>query len=534
MLSHPVQPPRSARRFPRRYATQLLSLLLLVGLIGCNASEHIDAGHEEEPSAAVTVWSDRHEIFAEYTLPVVGAPSRFATHVSEIATGRPRRAGGVAYRFRSSSGQTFEVVDEQPARDGIYVTDVNYPDSGDWTLVLAIGPGDDVDLIEIGTITAFESEAERDLTPAADEADGIAYLKEQQWLFGTLTTQVGRRTLQQWISAPGYVHAAPDHRAEVVPPLAGRLLAPDSGRLPALGQRVEADEVIAWIQPPMSAGLINAVEAEADLARAEVALERARVALDRTRLLHSQQARSERELQDAEFTERDALAARDGAHKVLAAYATAGIVTSGGGPPRYAVRSPIGGIIDVIGAVEGQYVPVDVPIVVVIETDHVHAEAAVRDEDLDSIDRTGVPRLLRRTQRGLEAVTTLGGGRLVHVGREVDLAHARAPVDYEFDNPGNGLRPGTALEVLIPTSISEQALAVPTSALIEDEGLTVVFVQLGGETFERRVVKTGLADGDWTEIRSGLAQGERVVSTGAYAVRLASVSSSAPAHGHAH
>jgi multidrug efflux pump subunit AcrA (membrane-fusion protein) len=75
---------------------------------------------------------------------------------------------------------------------------------------------------------------------------------------------------------------------------------------------------------------------------------------------------------------------------------------------------------------------------------------------------------------------------------------------------------------------------VPTTALIEEEGLTVVFVQRGGETFERRVVAVGLTDGDWTEVRSGVAEGERVVSTGAYAVRLASVSTGGPAHGHAH
>jgi multidrug efflux pump subunit AcrA (membrane-fusion protein) len=47
-------------------------------------------------------------------------------------------------------------------------------------------------------------------------------------------------------------------------------------------------------------------------------------------------------------------------------------------------------------------------------------------------------------------------------------------------------------------------------------------------------VRLGIRDGDRVEVKEGVAEGERIVSHGAYAVRLASVATAIPAHGHAH
>jgi multidrug efflux pump subunit AcrA (membrane-fusion protein) len=78
-----------------------------------------------------------------------------------------------------------------------------------------------------------------------------------------------------------------------------------------------------------------------------------------------------------------------------------------------------------------------------------------------------------------------------------------------------------------------QALVVPASAILDLAGVPVVYVQLGGETFEEHAVRTGTRDGDRIEILSGLAAGDRVVTVGAYQVRLASLSpDAAPAHSH--
>jgi len=54
-------------------------------------------------------------------------------------------------------------------------------------------------------------------------------------------------------------------------------------------------------------------------------------------------------------------------------------------------------------------------------------------------------------------------------------------------------------------------------------------VQTGGERFERRLVRTGLRDGEYVGIEDGLALGERVVSRGAYLAHLAAAPRRTPA-----
>jgi cobalt-zinc-cadmium efflux system membrane fusion protein len=51
--------------------------------------------------------------------------------------------------------------------------------------------------------------------------------------------------------------------------------------------------------------------------------------------------------------------------------------------------------------------------------------------------------------------------------------------------------------------------------VLDDGGMRVVYVQIEGEAFERRVVRLGVRDGDFVGVTSGLSPSERVVSRGA-------------------
>jgi multidrug efflux pump subunit AcrA (membrane-fusion protein) len=127
-----------------------------------------------------------------------------------------------------------------------------------------------------------------------------------------------------------------------------------------------------------------------------------------------------------------------------------------------------------------------------------------------------------------------GGGRLVFLGITVDAKTRTLPLVYEVPNPAGRLRIGMALSVYIETAHVAEALAVPVSALVDEDGRAVAFVQVSGETFHKRDLTLGIQDGEYVQVLAGLAAGERVVTKGAYAIRLASVSTTIPAHGHAH
>ena len=75
------------------------------------------------------------------------------------------------------------------------------------------------------------------------------------------------------------------------------------------------------------------------------------------------------------------------------------------------------------------------------------------------------------------------------------------------------------VEMTIDTSGKTQVLAVPKKAVVTEQGQSFVFVFDGGESFEKRPVSLGVEGADFYEIKSGLKEGERVVTEGIYQLR---------------
>jgi len=64
------------------------------------------------------------------------------------------------------------------------------------------------------------------------------------------------------------------------------------------------------------------------------------------------------------------------------------------------------------------------------------------------------------------------------------------------------------------------AMIIPKEAVLEHEGRKIVYVLLSGEEFERREVTVGDELGDKLTVLTGLKKGERVVTQGAYQLKL--------------
>jgi multidrug efflux pump subunit AcrA (membrane-fusion protein) len=125
-------------------------------------------------------------------------------------------------------------------------------------------------------------------------------------------------------------------------------------------------------------------------------------------------------------------------------------------------------------------------------------------------------------------------GKLVTVGRVVDPQSRTVPVIFEVTNAAEKLRVGQFAKVGIATGKAQPGLAVPDSAVLDDGGKPVVYVQVEGESFERRPLTIGVRSLGWAGVREGLAPGERVVTKGAYEIKLTAASGVIPQHGHVH
>ena len=202
-----------------------------------------------------------------------------------------------------------------------------------------------------------------------------------------------------------------------------------------------------------------------------------------------------------------------------------------------ALRAPIAGIIAHVHATAGTYLEKGKPVFHIVDPERLWLESRIPEADvLRLIDADGAWISLPNTDEPF-FISTKGenaNGRLVALSQAIDPSTRTAPLILEFINPGQQLRIGMLMEAHVFTGKSVDSVAVPVSAIVRDSGVPVVYVEVGGESFQRRVVQLGIRDGDYIEVRNGVTNGERVVSKGAYLVKLAASGPAEAGHGHAH
>ena len=129
---------------------------------------------------------------------------------------------------------------------------------------------------------------------------------------------------------------------------------------------------------------------------------------------------------------------------------------------------------------------------------------------------------------------TLTGGRVVASGGVVNEKTRTLPLIFEVPNPNGQLKSGMFVRAQVFTATTQRGIVIPLSSVVDEDGQPVAYVELEGELFERRPLKVGTRQGDLVQILEGLKPGDRVVTRGAYNIRLQAASGAVPAHGHAH
>jgi len=91
-------------------------------------------------------------------------------------------------------------------------------------------------------------------------------------------------------------------------------------------------------------------------------------------------------------------------------------------------------------------------------------------------------------------------------------------VRTEVENKGQKLKPGMFADMTIYLNHQEKILAVPETAVLDDQNEKIVFVPVEGG-FRARVVQVGMKEGGFVEIVAGLEAGEEVVTVGSYQLK---------------
>lgn len=192
---------------------------------------------------------------------------------------------------------------------------------------------------------------------------------------------------------------------------------------------------------------------------------------------------------------------------------------------------PLSGYVTALAVGEGDYVEAGQPLATISANRNLVLRADVPQRYLSETGEVRTANFTTPYDGKTYDLSDLDG-RLIGSGRAMTAGSPTLPVRFEFRNRGD-LTPGSVVEVFLKGALREEVLTVPVSALTEEQGAYAVYVRISPGHYMKRPVKTGVSDGVRIEILSGLASGEEVVSTGAYYVRLAGMSTAIP-HGHSH
>jgi RND family efflux transporter MFP subunit len=512
-----------------------LGLIVFPGCKGGEAAHDEHAHGGEARTAQITVFGERHEVFAEHRLVVAGTPTKFVTHVTDLTTLEPRREGEVRFQMKAGQDAPIEHVEKSPTRAGIYEAMLTFPKAGEWSVTLVVPTEAGEKTVPFPPVTVFGDAHDAEHAEVSEPPSGISFLKEQQWKILAGTEPAGKHRIVERVRVAARVRAKPGYSATIVAPVSGQLAAPAGQALPQQGQRVEAGQLLALLQPNFSEAAARLAEADGEFNTAKAALAQAEAAYTRTKKLAVEQAKSPRELQEAELAYQSAKARHGAAAGLLATFKQAGGGSSPDAPLLMELRAPIAGVLNSMAAGPGEVVSAGQVVFTALNPELVWIEARIPEA---SVARLGAGKDAMVELPGepgkFTPATREGRGHLVSLGLEVDAATRTVPLIYETANSTNALRVGQSVDVHVETALAEDTLAIPDAAIVEEDGRPIAFVQVAGETFEKRDLTLGIRDGNWVQVLSGIAAGERVVTKGAYAVRLASVLSAIPAHGHVH
>jgi membrane fusion protein, heavy metal efflux system len=493
------------------------SILMLL-LTSCGNQTTSDHGHEHTASAleplAYTLYTQNLELFVEFKPLVVGSTSKFAAHFTVLGENFTALNEGVISVHLIVSDSIINHTVDSASSPGIFRLSLAPTIAGVGKLVFNIETVNFNDTIVIEGVRVYTNakEAMADQTEDGGGSD-ITYLKEQAWKVEFANAPVKRKPFNDIIKTSGQILPAPGDERVVVSNASGIVLF--SGNKSIVGSSVNVGASLFTI----AAGGITEGNIDAAYNDTKANYEKAKQDFERSQELAKQKVISQKDFLDVKLIYDNAQIVFNTISKN---YSSAG----------QGISSPITGYVKNIFVSEGQYVSAGAPLATISQNKKLMLQANVSQKYFGKI--AAITSANFQTPGSNEVYSTQKmNGRVISYGKSIAPNSPFIPITFEIDNRG-AIIPGAIAEIYLVSSAIANALVVPISALIEEQGNFFVYVQTEGESFQKREVTLGASDGIYVQVLSGVAEGERVVTKGAYQIKLSTASGTLPAHGHEH
>lgn len=345
---------------------------------------------------------------------------------------------------------------------------------------------------------------------------------------GAIVTEiVAPQTIAGVIPATGKILVPEDHVAVIGPVNEGRIVRLYAGQ----GTRVRKGQRLAELESAdidqAEADYLKALSDYENAVRSSAAeVKLAQESYDRNKLLYEQKITPGKNLQAAEHDLEVAKATAENSVNGTKAALTAArrkllilglsaatidaLAKKTDLAATFSLNSPIDGIVVERNATIGASVGTDANLFKIIDLSRVWIDADVFEKDLPRV-RPGQDVKLTVTAFPQSTFS----GKVIFVDSVVDPNTRTVKVRTEVANPDGRLKPDMFANVQIVTDVNRAAISIPQSAVLNDDGKSIVFVAQDNG-YQKRQVQAGIKNNDQVEIVDGLNAGDKVVVKGNY------------------
>lgn len=193
------------------------------------------------------------------------------------------------------------------------------------------------------------------------------------------------------------------------------------------------------------------------------------------------------------------------------------------------IHAPISGVITARNATIGEKVNSSHRLFEIINPTTVWCEAEVFEKDLTKIKMNQLVYL--KVSAYLEETFS---GRIFYIASTLHKTTKTIKVLIKIKNKHQKLKPNMFAQTSIVIGEKADVLVIPREAVLEDEGLKIVFLR-EPQGFHRHVIKTGLVSGPYVEVLEGIPDNAVVVTRGNYQLKSKlKMSGMDPHAGHSH
>ncbi len=502
-----------------------LFAILILTIASCKNKEgenHNDTT-AEEVKIKLTAYSTDFEVFAEADPFVKGRSSNVLSHFSHLpdlpagkAGFKAVESGSIKIRLIIGNKEVSQLLDK-PNRKGIYSFDIKPESQGKGQIIYEIKSDNDNYQLIVPDITVYSNEEEAGKAAklnAPSRTNTVVFTKEQTWKIDFATELPVIEPFGQVIKTSAQVQSAQGDEIIVSAKTNGLIIFTSDNILE--GKNINSGQNLFTI----SGNGLAENNFTVRYAEAKNNYEKTKADYERQKELAKNKIVSEKELLNAHKDFENAKAVYDNLNTNFSSTGQS-------------VSSPMNGFVKQLYVKNGQYVEAGQPIASISQNQTLLLKADVQQKYapiLGSIYSANIKTIQDSKTYTFEQLN----GKILSFGRTANNDNYLIPVSLQIDNKGSFIS-GSYVELFLKTRTNTNALTVPNTSLIEDQGNIFVFVQINPELFEKREIKIGSSDGLKTEIISGISKNERIVSKGAILIKLAQAAGTLDAHsGHNH